>query len=105
MDQARRSLRAARIEGLFPCVEHEARAGDADHAAGKDVDDEGDVNQALPGRDVRVIRDPQRIGAVGVELPLAPVGGAWPGRISRSTVQRAPGKPSRRSCRQTLRVP
>jgi hypothetical protein len=45
------------MESLLEGVEHEAGMRRAagpptDHAAGKDVDDEGDVDEARPGGDV-----------------------------------------------------
>src|SRR5690606_6147138 len=45
----------------------------ADDAPGIDVDDEGHVQPALPGRDVREIRDPELVRTVGPELPVDPI--------------------------------
>ena len=47
----------------------------ADDAAGVHVDDEGDVDEALPGRDVGEVRDPQQVRALG----------AWNCRLTRSS--------------------
>jgi len=60
--------RPARLEGLLEGVEHErgmCRAGDlpADDATRVGVDDEGDVDEALPKGDVDQVRDPQPVRA------------------------------------------
>ena len=52
-----------RVQRLLQCVEHEvgphrAAAPPADDAPSEDVDDEGHVDKALPGRDVGEIADP-----------------------------------------------
>ena len=80
---------------------------------------------ALPGRDVGEVRHPELVGALGLELPIDPIGGQGAfvsgtvvrttlprmaprrprRRMSRSTVQRATVMPSRLSCCQTLSAP
>lgn len=72
------SLRLARVKSLLQRVEHEVgmhRAADApaDDAPSKDVDDEGDVDETLPGRDVCEIADPQLVRPLRLELAVDPV--------------------------------
>jgi len=85
------------------------------------IDDEGDVDEPRPGRDVREVRDPQHVRRWRVKLAVDVIERAWCrlvadgrahrppakpiSRISRATVQRATGTPSRTICRQTLRTP
>lgn len=77
MDQ--RSLgRPSFVQGLFQGIEHEigvggARDTPADDATRVDVDDKGDVDKALPSRNVRVMAHSQLIRPLGVELPIHPV--------------------------------
>lgn len=52
--------------------------------AGEDVDDEGDIDETLPGRDVCEIADPQLIRPMGLELAADPVEWAWRLRIGNS---------------------
>jgi hypothetical protein len=111
---------AALMNGLFQGIEDEPgmrRAADppADDAAGEGVDDEGDVDEALPGRDIGEIAHPQHVRRRHLELAVHLVQRAWlrlvgivvlllaaddalrpMSFISRSTVQRATSKPSRR---------
>ena len=102
------------MQRLLQRVEHEARMrrprdAPADDAPGVDVDDEGDVDEAGPGRDIGEVRDPERIRPWRLELPVDViqrtrrrlVADRRPhrlaadhalqaqARISRSTVQRA----------------
>ena len=54
------------VERLFESIEHKASLGrsrhpPADDAAGEGIDDEGDVDKPLPGRDIGEVRHPQRI--------------------------------------------
>src|SRR3712207_5746928 len=77
----------ALMKGLLQGIEHEVGPGRARHApahdpAGEDVDYEGRVDEAAPGRHVGKIRDPQPVRALGLELPVDPVegaGGGWVG--------------------------
>jgi len=60
-------FRLTRVQRLFQCIEHEVSSHrDADSTAndapGEDVDDEGHVDETLPGRDVREIADQQLVG-------------------------------------------
>ncbi len=62
-------------EGLLQCVEHEAGTGrpadpPAHDAAGLGIDDEGNVNEAGPGRDVGEVRDPQHVRLRRPELAV-----------------------------------
>ena len=65
----------AGIEGLLQGIEHEIgphRAADqpADNAAGEDVDDESDIDEPPPGRNVGEIGDPQLVWPIHFELPI-----------------------------------
>jgi len=109
-----------------------ARHTPAHDPAGEGVDDEGDVDEALPRRDVgpapakagvnsrptRLSRGAwnwrfTRLRGHGAARPLGVVRTALPHvtpfrprrRISLATVQRATSMPSRRNCRHTLRTP
>ena len=118
------------MQSLLQGVEHEARMRRSRHAPANDaprvgIDDEGDVDEARPGRDIGEVGEPQRIRAPAlncrltwsnghaVALSLIVVLTCLPritpckprARISRATVQRATSWPSRFSCRQTLRTP
>jgi len=68
-----------RVQRLFERIEHELRghrAGDppADDAACEDVDDEGDVHEARPGRHVSEVGEPQLGRPLGSELTLDTIG-------------------------------
>ena len=118
------------VERLFQGIEDKAGLGrsrnpPADDAAGEGIDDEGNVDKPLPGRDIGEVRHPQRIGrgprnwrftlsrgqgaaglpiVVFIALPrIAPDSPIC--RISRAVVQRATAISSRPSRRQTLRTP
>ena len=89
------------------------------------IDDEGEIDEPRPGRDAGEVRHPQHvrrwrgelavdvIKRAGASLSLIVVRTGLPritpakpiSRISRATVQRAIGKPSRIICRQILRTP
>lgn len=45
----------------------------ADDATSEDVDDKGHVDEALPGRDIGEIRNPQPVRRRGFELAVHPV--------------------------------
>ena len=65
------------VDRLLEGVEYEVgpeRGGDAppDDAAREDVDDERDVDEALPRDKVREMSDLQLIRAAGAKLPIAP---------------------------------
>ena len=113
--KAHRRSGLAVVQRLLQGVEHEVGPHRAAHAPahdapGEHVDHERHVDEALPGRDVGEVADPQLVGPFGLELPIDPVqrarrlgvrhGGAHDlasharpaglaRRISRSTVQRA----------------
>jgi len=105
---------------------HARRGAPADDPAGERVEHERDEDHPGPGRDIGVVRDPQRIRSGRVEVPLDQVRRAagrriGPGRadptlprraprspstaINRSTVHRATAMPSRLSASQTFRAP
>jgi len=70
--------RLARVQRLLQRVEHEVgvhRGADppADDVAGEHVDDEGDVDEVLPGRDLGEVRHPQPVRPIHLELPVHPV--------------------------------
>ena len=97
----------------------------ADDPASVGVDDENDVDEPRPRRDIGEVRYPQHVRRRRTELPVDPVERAWCclvadggahrlaadhasqaiACIRRVTVQRATSNPSRRRCRQTLRTP
>lgn len=64
----RRARPAQRIEHQIGL--HRGVRAPADDATREHVDEECDVHQAAPRRDVRAVRDPQLMRAFGVELPL-----------------------------------
>jgi hypothetical protein len=74
LDQFTSSRRPAIMQHLLQSIEHKSglgRSGNspADNAAGKDVDDEGDAGEALPGGDIGEIGNAQSIGLRGTKLP------------------------------------
>ena len=75
-----------RVQRLFQRIEHEIGLHRAAHppandAPGKDINDEGDVNETLPCRDVCEIADPQLVRPLRLELAIDPVERAWRLRI------------------------
>src|SRR6202158_3586250 len=63
------------MQSLLESIEHEAgmcrsRNTPADDAPGVGIDDKGDVDEARPGRDIREVRDPQRVRPRCLELPV-----------------------------------
>ena len=111
MDQRAVALGLPGVQRLLQRVEHEVgvhRAADppADDAPGEDVDDEGHVQPALPGRDVGEVRDPQLVRPLGPELPVHPSSGH--GALASLTVVRTtlprttPRRPKRRISRSTV---
>src|SRR5215211_2925592 len=77
---------SALVQGLLERVEHVAGVRrpahpPADDAPGKGVDHKGDVDEAGPGRHVGEVRDPQRVRARCLELPVDPVERACSGRV------------------------
>src|SRR5437899_1057750 len=73
MNQAVRDRLAAVVDRLLECVEDEIsgqgrRGPPADNPPRKHVDDERDVDEATPGRDVREVRHPQLIRARRTEI-------------------------------------
>ncbi len=68
VDEAAALHGAAVVQRLLQGIEDEAGMGrarypPADDAPGEGVDDEGDVDEALPGRDVGEVRHPQQRSA------------------------------------------
>src|SRR3954463_12642884 len=77
----------ARVQGLFQRVQHEVgvrRAGDtpADNTPRKDVDDEGDIDETGPRRDVGKVGHPQGVRTQRFELPIDAIEGTRGGRIA-----------------------
>src|SRR5690606_1480537 len=73
--QAAVAFRTPGIQRLFQCIEHEVGAhgiADAptDNSAREDIDDKGDVQPSLPGRDVGEVRHPQLVRSIRTELPI-----------------------------------
>jgi hypothetical protein len=71
--------RATVVERLLQGIEDEARVGrpgdpPSDDPPREGVDDEGDVDEALPGRDVGEVRQPEGVRPRRPELPVHPVG-------------------------------
>lgn len=78
MDQSSIATGLAGIRRLFKCIQNEVRGHrrtdpPTDDAPGEHVHHEGDVQPALPRRDVGEVRYPQLIRAVRRELPIHPV--------------------------------
>jgi hypothetical protein len=78
MNQIALALVAPCVQRLLKRVEHEVGLhrgahAPADDAPGKDVDDEGHVHKALPGRDVGEVAHPQLVRPLGAELSIDPV--------------------------------
>lgn len=78
MHQAAVEFGLAGIQRLLQRVEHEVRPHrtadpPADDVAREHVHDEGDIDEALPGRDIGEVRHPQRVRPLGAELPVHPV--------------------------------
>lgn len=74
MHQMIRAYRLACVQSLLQGVQDEVgpcrrRGPPADDPAGEYVDHEGDVDEALPGRDVGEVADPQLVGPPGLEVP------------------------------------
>ena len=117
------------MQRLLQRVEHEAGVGraltpPADDPPGEGVDDEGDVDEAGPGRDIGEVGHPQRVRPRRLELPVDPSSGhgaalslivvrtrlaadhALQAHSAASAARPCSGRrrcPSRFSCRQTLR--
>ena len=71
------AFRLTCVQRLLQCIEYEVgphRTADspADDTPGKDVDDEGDIDKALPCRDIREVGDPQLVRPLRLELEIAP---------------------------------
>lgn len=70
--------RTTRVQGLLQRVQHQIRVGGAgdlpaDDVAGEHVDDESDIDEALPGRNGGEIADPQCVRTIRLKLPLDPI--------------------------------
>src|SRR5438874_2518964 len=78
---------AAVSQSLLQGIQHEARLcrtthPPADDAPGIGVDNKSDVDEALPGRDVCEVRQPQYIRPRRPELPVHPVERTGDGRVA-----------------------
>ena len=81
------------MKGLLQGIEHKtglrrARYPPADDTTREDVDHEGDVDEALPGRHVGEIRNPEGIRARGMKLPVHLVAWAGGGRVADRRLHR-----------------
>ena len=70
------------MQSLLQRIEHEARMRRARHPpaddpAGIGIDDEGDVDEAGPGRDIGEVGDPQHVRPRRLELAVDVVQRAW----------------------------
>jgi hypothetical protein len=77
-NQASITLGLPGIQGLLQRIEHEVGPHRTTHppahdTTGEHVDDEGHVQPALPGRDIREVAGPQLVRPLGPELPVDPV--------------------------------
>ena len=118
------------VEGLLERIEGEVAAQRAGHAPaddppGKDIDDEGHIDEAAPGGDVGEVSHPQLVGTGRHELSVDEVRRARRAIISNRGLERAPADGAlqphlshqalhraacdrdafRNSCRQILRAP
>ena len=83
-------------QGLLQRIEHElgmhgTADAPSDDVTGEHIDDEGNVHEALPGRDIREVADPELIWVLSHELPIDPVQRA---RRRRIAARRADGPPA-----------
>lgn len=63
------------MQGLFESVQNEicmscSANAPADDAPREDIDDEGDINEAVPGLYIREVRDPKLVRRACVELAI-----------------------------------
>ena len=75
------------VERLFQGIQDKAGLGrarhpQADDPPGEGIDDKGDIDEPLPGRDIGEVRDPQRIRPGLLELPVHLVARAGRGGIA-----------------------
>ena len=82
MDETAAARRSAIVERLLECIEDEAGMGRAarpppDDPSCERVDDERDVDEPHPGRDIGEVRDPEHVGRWRAELPIDVITGAW----------------------------
>ena len=75
------------MQSLLQRVEHEAgvrraRHPPADDPPGVGVDDEGDVDEAGPGRDIGEVGDPEHIRPWRLELAVDVIQRAWRGLVA-----------------------
>ena len=80
MHEPGRSCAAPRVDRLFERVQHEIRPqrrghAPADNPAGKDIDDERDVDKARPRRHVSEVRHPELIRPRGLKLAVDQIAG------------------------------
>lgn len=78
MNQATVLVRLSVMQGLLQRIQYEAGVhvgtdAPADDPAGEDIDHGGNVQPALPGGDVGEIRDPELVGALGLEFPIGAI--------------------------------
>jgi hypothetical protein len=78
VDEAAAANGRSIMQDLIERIENEAGVGGsrnppADARPSKGVDDEGDIDEARPGGDIRKVADPRRVWLRRLELPLHPV--------------------------------
>lgn len=76
------SFRLTCLRRLLQCTEHEISRhqtadAPADGVPGKDVGDEGRVDEALQGRDASEIADPHLVRSLGFESVVDPIEHTW----------------------------
>ncbi len=97
MHEAVRGLAAPVINGLLERIEDEVgcqgrRDAPTDDSTGEDVDDDRDVDEATPGRDIREVRHPELIRSRRGEVPIDKI--ERPIRLGSSVGRRGPGAPA-----------
>ena len=95
VDEPFAARRPPRMKRLLERIENKAGMRPpadppADDPPGKGVNDEGDIDEAGPGRDIGEVRDPQPVRRRGVELPLDPVERARRGTVAHRGADQLP---------------
>jgi hypothetical protein len=102
MDETAAVRRSAVVEGLLECIEHEAGMGRAACPPTHDppcehVDDERDVDEPGPSRDIGEVRDPEPIGRWRAELPVNMITRAWRRAVADRHADRLPTDDTRQA--------
>src|SRR5215831_11589818 len=93
MHEATLSERALIVEGLLQSIEHKVSSRRTRHTPTNDpsregVDDEGDVDEPLPGGDIGEVREPQGVRCGRVELSVHPIERARCGLVAHGGASR-----------------